>query len=127
MRTAFDPEQGLVIVKAKLWGPAGTIKLRLALDTGATITTVNGGILIAMGYDPNATTDRVRLTTGSGIESAPRILVNKATFLGQQRLNFAVIAHTLPPTAGVDGLLGLDCFRNRRLVLDFLNGHIRLT
>ncbi len=101
--------------------------IEIALDTGATITTVNAGVLIAMGYDPEAVPDRVRLITGSGIESAPRVLVKKATFLGQQRLSFAVLAHTLPSTAGVDGLLGLDCLRNRRLLLDFLKGQIRLT
>ena len=29
-----DPQQGLIIVPAELWGPNGSAVLRLALDTG---------------------------------------------------------------------------------------------
>jgi hypothetical protein len=32
MSFPFDPEQGLVIVRAELWGPAGSAVLRLAID-----------------------------------------------------------------------------------------------
>jgi len=35
-----------------------------------------------------------------------------------------IICHTLPPTARVDGLLGLDFFRNTRLNIDFISGKI---
>ena len=52
MSFPFDPEQGLVIVRAELSGPTGDVVLRLALDTGATGTVVNAGILVAIGYDP---------------------------------------------------------------------------
>jgi hypothetical protein len=48
----FDPEQGLVIVRAELWGPTARAVLRLALDTGATATLVNIAMLVAVGYDP---------------------------------------------------------------------------
>jgi hypothetical protein len=47
--------------------------------------------------------------------------------LGQERQNFTVIAYTLPPTATIDGLLGLDFFRNHVLTIDFQNGEITLT
>ena len=36
MSVPFDPQQGLIIVRAELWGPNGSGVLRLALDTGAT-------------------------------------------------------------------------------------------
>jgi hypothetical protein len=32
MSFPFDPKQGLVIVRAELWGPAGSAVLRSALD-----------------------------------------------------------------------------------------------
>jgi hypothetical protein len=35
-----------------LWGPSGSAVLRLALDTGATSTVVNVGLVVALGYDP---------------------------------------------------------------------------
>lgn len=38
--------------------------------------------------------------------------------------NFPMLCHTLPPSAMVDGLLGLDFFRGRRLILDFDMGFV---
>ncbi len=37
MSFSFDPQQGLIIVPAELWGPSGSAVLRLALDTGASL------------------------------------------------------------------------------------------
>jgi len=51
------------------------------------------------------------MTTGSGVEYAPLLLVRRVEALGQGRTDFPVVAHTLPPSASVDGLLGLDFFR----------------
>jgi hypothetical protein len=48
----FDPQQGLIVVAAELWGPTGSVVLRLALDTGATATLVNIAMLVGVGYDP---------------------------------------------------------------------------
>ncbi len=50
MSVPFDPQQGLIIVRAELWGPNGSGVLRLGLDTGATGTVVNVGMLVALGY-----------------------------------------------------------------------------
>ena len=70
MSVPFDPQQGLIIVRAELWGPNGSGVLRLALDTGATGTVVNVGLLVALGYDPALAPDRVQVTTGSGNNQA---------------------------------------------------------
>jgi predicted aspartyl protease len=126
MSFPFNPKQGLVIVRAELWGPAGSAVLRLALDTGATGSLVNVGLLVAVGYDPALSPDRVQVTTGSGVEFAPRITLDKLTSLGKERLAFPVSGHTLPPSAGVDGLLGLDFFRDQSLTLDFRIGRVTL-
>ena len=45
---------------------------------------------------------------------------------GQERVDFAVLGHTLPPSAGVDGLLGLDFLRGQSLTVDFRTGHVTL-
>jgi len=42
------------------------------------------------------------------------------------RTNFPVVAHDLPPAVTVDGLLGLDFFRDLVLTLDFARGRIDL-
>jgi predicted aspartyl protease len=126
MSFPFDPKKGLVIVRAELWGPAGSAVLRLALDTGATGTLVNVGLLVALGYDPALSPDRVQVTTGSGVEFVPSITLEKIRSLGKDRLGFPVLGHTLPPSAGVDGLLGLDFLRDQSLTLDFRIGRVAL-
>jgi len=126
MTFRFHAEQGLVLVGADLEGPRGTAVLRLALDTGATATLVNVAMLVAVGYDPGIDRDRVQVTTGSGIEFAPRIRVTRLKALGQERLHFPVLGHTLPPSAGVDGVIGLDFLRGRMLSVDFRRGEIEL-
>jgi predicted aspartyl protease len=100
--------------------------LRLALDTGATSTVVNVGMLVAVGYDPALAPDRVQVTTGSGVEFVPRLTLDKFVALGQERIDFPVLCHTLPPSAGVDGLLGLDFLRGQSLTIDFRNGRMTL-
>lgn len=126
MSLSFDPRQGLIVVRAELWGPTGSAILQLALDTGATGTLVNVGMLVAVGYDPALAPDRFQVTTGSGVEFVPRIMLDKIVTLEQERQGFPVLGHTLPPSAGVDGLLGLDFFRSQTLTIDFRAGEIKL-
>ena len=127
MSSSFDPAQGLIIVNTELHGPIGSVILRLALDTGATGTIINSGMLVSIGYDPSLSPDRIQVTTGSGVEFAPRIKVSKITALKKEQTDFPILCHTLPPSTGVDGLLGLDFFRGQLLVIDFSIGEITLS
>jgi predicted aspartyl protease len=122
----FSPQTGLVVIAAELFGPTGSIVLRLALDTGATSTLINVGPLAAVGYDPSLSPDRVQVTTGSGVEYVPRVTVSRFASLGKERADFSVLSHTLPPSATIDGLLGLDFLRGQRLEIDFTQGCISL-
>ena len=69
---------------------------------------------------------RVQVTTGSGVEYVPRFEVSRIAALGQVRTDFPVLAHTLPPSATIDGLLGLDFLRGQVLQIDFVQGIITL-
>ena len=124
---AFDPLQGLVVVQAEVFGRRGSIVLQLALDTGATGTMINVGPLAAVGYDPSLQTERIQVTTGSGVEYAPRISVVRMKAIGHERTNFPILAHTLPPSTSIDGILGLDYLRGARLSIDFRTGFLTLT
>lgn len=126
MNFPFDAQQGLIIIRAELAGPSGNAVLRLALDTGATSMLINVGMLVSVGYDPALVPERIQVTTGSGIEFVPCITLSKIAALGQERTGFPVLCHTLPPSAGIDGLLGLDFFRGQTLTIDFCNGRITL-
>lgn len=127
MSFPFDPQQRLIIVRAEMWGPNGSGVVRLALDTGATWTVVNAAVLVVIGCDPALAPDRVQVTTASGIETAPRVILHRFTALGQALSAFPVLGHTLPPSVGVDGLLGLDLFRGQSLTIDFRTGQLTLT
>ena len=87
---------------------------------------VNWDVAVLVGYDPAILPERVQMTTGSGVEFVPRIPVEKIGALEHERQNFPIICHTLPPSATVDGVLGLDFFRGRRLVLDFRLGLVTI-
>jgi hypothetical protein len=69
---------------------------------------------------------RFQVTTGSGVEFVPRLAIARLRALGQERTDFLVLGHTLPSSAGVDGLLGLDFLRGQRLTLNFRSGHLTL-
>lgn len=126
MSISFDGQQGLIVVRAQVTGPSGIAILGLALDTGATRTTINSGLLVAVGYDPAASLERTEVTTGSGVEFAAVVSLSKLVALGTDRTDFPVLAHTLPPSAGVDGVLGLDFLRGQVLRIDFPNGRLTL-
>ena len=126
MSSTFNPHRGLIVVRVELWGPSSNGVVSLALDTGATSTLVNQSRLMQLGYDPAIVPDRFQMTTGSGVEFVPRITLSKIAALGQERTIFPVLCHTLPPSAGVDGLLGLDFFRGQTLTINFCYGRITL-
>lgn len=93
MSSVFNPQAGLVLVRGELFGPSGSIVLRLALDTGATSTMINVGPLATVGYDPSLVPGRVQVTTGSGIEFVPRLPISQLNALGRQRFAFPVLSH----------------------------------
>jgi hypothetical protein len=74
----------------------------------------------------NPDLERQRIVTGSGIEYAPRTTVRSATAIGQRVANLDVLCHDLPPERGVDGLLGLNFFRQFKLTVRFRKGIIDL-
>ena len=126
MSFAFNPGSGPILVEARISGPSGQADLRLILDTGATVSLVRSTILVAIGYDPAISADRVSVAMGNGVEVVPRIALDRLSALGRHRLAFPVLAHTLPPSAGIDGLLGLDFLRGSMLTVDLIIGRITL-
>ena len=126
MSFAFDPEHNLILVQTRVLGPVRNLRLRLALDTGATRTLINQSRLLRMGYNPSMSEKRIQITTGSNVEFVAQLPLIGLQALGQERLDFPVISHNLPPSASVDGLLGLDFLRGLNLNIDFRSGLITL-
>jgi predicted aspartyl protease len=127
MTISFRSRQGLVITPIEVFGPSGSTILQVALDTGAVYTVISIEMLTAIGYEPDSMRDRIQVTTGSGLVSAPKVIVQQLDALSHGRFSFPVLAYTLPVSAGIDGLLGLDFLRDRQLVIDFHGGTISLS
>lgn len=127
MKIPFDRYGGLIIVSAQVSGPTGRTMLKMALDTGATRTLISKKRLEFVGYDLAAVEAQARMTTGSGVVSAPIADVELLEALAVQQSNLPCICHNLPPTAGVDGLIGLDFLRDLKLTIDFRAGWLELT
>src|SRR3954452_4027205 len=126
MTQSFNADAGLILVKAEISGPTRMAVATLALDTGATTTSLNATVLRFVGYDPDAATEFVSMTTGTRVETVPRLMVNRLSALGRHAIGLRVLAHDLPAVAAVDGLLGLNFFRNLLLTIDFRAGQITL-
>ncbi|MBN2542816.1 retropepsin-like domain-containing protein [bacterium] len=126
MKVNFDPKQGLIPIQTRLFGSHTDTIVRLALDTGATGTMINWDVAVLLSYDPASVKERVQVTTGSGVEFAPRILIRKVEALGLTSVNFPVLCHTLPPSATVDVVLGLDFFRGKLLIIDLNEGFVNV-
>jgi predicted aspartyl protease len=126
MSVRFDTRLRLVVVRAEIDGPSGTGVFRFALDTGASTTLINASLLTALGYDPSLANERIEITTASGVEYAAVLPIRRIHALGRERLGLPVLCHTLPPSTGVDGLLGLNFLRGHVLTVDFPEGRIDL-
>ncbi len=126
MSFAFAARGGPIIVEASLSGPTGHADLRLLLDTAATNSLVRTSHLIAAGYDLNASANRAKVVMGNGELVAPRVTLNRLSALGRHHLGLVVVAHDLPESTRIDGLLGLDFLRDLRLTIDFRAGQISL-
>lgn len=127
MSHRFDLQERLIIVPVRLFGPAGDTIVRFALDTGASRTLVNTEVMVLLGHDLAMASDRIEVTTGSGIEFCVRLPVECLESVGRALERFSVLCHTLPPSAQIDGLLGLDFFRGCYLGIDLRNGEITVT
>ena len=68
----------------------------------------------------------VRITTGSGVEFASYVVLEQIEAFGLRRLDFPMLCHTLPASSSVDGVLGLNFLRGKRLTIDFRKGLVTL-
>lgn len=126
MAFSFNPHSGLIVVPVTLDGPQREVMVELALDTGATTTVISQTALLFAGIQPEEYGRPAEITTGSGTEPVREVQVASIRALGKVRAYFAVLCHTLPSHVGIDGVLGLDFFRDERLVIDFRAGQLAL-
>jgi predicted aspartyl protease len=126
MNYHFESRKGLILVKVKITGMLRSEQTVFALDTGATKTLVNIDLLNRIGYNEKDFRESLMITTGSGKEQSHIIPIRSIESLSILKRNFSVLAFQLPVTTFVDGLLGLDFFRNKKLTINFSDGFIEV-
>ena len=124
---AFNAGSGPILVNAEVVGPLGGSMLTLVLDTGATTSLINLSALLPLGFDPDESVRRISVTTGSKVEVVPLVVLTRLTAFQKHRIGFPVIAHDLPASSAIDGLLGLDFLRDQVLTIDFRAGRMTLS
>ena len=126
MTTRFNPDRGYILVLVTILGPVREATVRMALDTGASRTSLDRQIASELGFEVTRSTETARIATGSMYETVPVILAGRVEALGNHRVNLPILCKSLPPGLTIDGLLGLDFFRNQKLTIDFREGMIAL-
>ena len=101
--------------------------IEVALDTGATTTSIPIYVVSALGYNVSNPKSIVEVITGSGVEEAPVIEIKGLTAIGQTIENIEVMCRDLPVEAPVEGVLGLNFLMNFDVHLSFSKGTIEFT
>jgi predicted aspartyl protease len=123
MNYPFDRRANLTFVAADLYGPKKIhFQANLALDTGATTTLISWDIAKFSGLNPERRSRSTRITTGSGVERCPVVVLPQMSALGKTVKELDVLCHDLPPATLVDGLLGLNSLRDFDLRINFKEG-----
>jgi clan AA aspartic protease (TIGR02281 family) len=122
----IDKKANVIVLRVLLKGTQGARIIKMALDTGASLSTIPSEAALAIGCDPAKTKKRIEMITASGTESVPVIVIPKMRFLGFELRNLEAACMNLPPQSLLSGLLGLNALKNFDLLLAFLGKTLEL-
>jgi predicted aspartyl protease len=120
----FDPDDDLIIVKARVCGRHGSRRLTLALDTAASHTHVTPDIIDELGYNPAEGEAITAVRSAIGKEVGYMLRVQRFESLGFGFDEFLIHVHDLPTGFGIDGLLGLSFLKRFNYEIRSLEGRI---
>jgi predicted aspartyl protease len=118
-------DEQLIVIDCKM----GSHKVLLALDTGASHTTIDLAALIIAGYSMTDAVRTVDIETASGIVTGHVFVLKKFIAIDTEITNVEVCAydffanHVLPD---FDGVLGLDFFKNVKFCIDMNRSEITI-
>ena len=118
-----DTEDDLIIVQVQI----GNSLVDLVLDTGASHTFIDFGILIKEGFRLNDTKGLVPVETANGIIIANRFDVQTINGLGIEKKNFEVTSYLFgDPVSDFKGVIGLDFLENTECCINFKKSSITI-
>jgi predicted aspartyl protease len=127
-RISFDSTRQLIALSLEVSSiNADSVQaFSVALDTGASITTIPSQVAIDLGYDLSNPKQEVDILASSGIFTAKIITVRKLTAIGETVENIDVLCHDLPEDSIVEGLLGLNFLQYFDIKISFSTGTIEI-
>lgn len=119
-------DEDVIIVNATI---SGKYKLRLALDTAATHTTIDSNILYFSGYELKDSKGEKEIETSNGIIVVETYNLEKLECLGIVKNNFEVqvydfLAHGI--TSDYDGVIGLNFLREHKFCIDIAKREVSI-
>ena len=122
----FDKKLSLVVVHVSIKKGTQLLGLKFAVDTGASVSLIDIEAMQYLGYKKNECINKIQTVTASKRETAYEFKIDNISAIGLTRRNFKVISRALPIGLGIDGLLGLNFFKNKELTIDFKLSEIRI-
>jgi len=113
----IENEDDLIIIDVTING----YDVKLALDTAATHTVIDYTALVLAGGHLNKV-GKTKLETASGTIEAEKFVLQNVTALGIEETDFEVTSYDFllyGLLIRIDGVLGLDFFRDKVLTIDF--------
>ena len=128
-RIRFQPVSNVMSIPIKVMGIDGKSfrDIEVALDTGATTTSIPIYIALTLEYNISDPKRVESVVTGSGTKEIPVLEIKGLTAIGQTIENIEVMCFDLPPEAPVEGVLGLNFLMNFDVHIFFSKGIIELT
>ena len=117
----------LLLCYASVEGPFGRHDGTLLVDTGSNYTVFSVEVLERIGCSPAASREHVRILTGSGVVVAPRVRAIALTIFDRRIDAADLIAHDLPFSGPIDGLLGMDVLTAVRAHIDIADAKIEMS
>lgn len=115
---SLENEDSLIRIDAQI----GRADLTLALDTGATHTLIDLTLMLLNGYDLTNVVRTVEFETAKGSISAYIFRVSELTALGRTVRDVEVSSYDFIGNNvifDIDGVLGLDFFKETELTINF--------
>ncbi len=111
-----ENEDDLIVIPVKI----GNSLVDLVVDTGASHTFIDFGILIKEGYRLNDTKGIIAVETANGILYANRFDVESIDALGISKENFEVTSYIFDdPESDFKGVIGLDFLGDNEVCINF--------
>lgn len=119
-------DDDVIIINARI---EGKYKLRLALDTAATHTTIDSNVLYFSGYELKDSKGEAEIETSNGIILVEIYQIKSLECLGITKQNFEVQVYDFSAhgiTSDYDGVIGLNFLRENKFCIDMIKREITI-